>query len=289
MNKCWFVLEQPFYTPPEYATPSKAGGKAEGPLRLGDAVPSPKCLYPILTQGPLPLFTPDMRISSTHFCDFTWDTLSERQGDAAVGAGAPLATAAVGATVYAGVKAEFKRTIKDWAKFEAMDTEIVQPSKAYINAMLEKEGVKDHMDQNKTLLLDRWAVYVVTGLMIARAGGTICSSVSSSTGLGAGPSLDVAGVANATLRASDKSSNSRIKSTAFQGDRIWAVRFAKVQKGLLRPRWKQTEATVGAALDGSGEEEENVGEVLQHQGMADFTTTEAKTDRGHFIFRMSTR
>ncbi|KAF4428916.1 hypothetical protein F53441_14029 [Fusarium austroafricanum] len=283
MNKCWFVLEQSFFTPPQYATLSKAGGKAEGDLRLGDVVPSPKDLYPILTKGPLPLFGPDMRISSSQFCDFSWDTTKEREGDATVGGGAPIATA-VGATVNAEVKAEFKRTMKNWVNYETMDIEIVQPSTAYIKAVLNKEDVKNHIDQKKIPLLDRWTVYVVTGLMIGRAQGTVGNSTSSSTGFGGGPEVDVPGVASAKLNASIKNSNETSKSVQVQGDRIWAVRFAKVHKGLLRPRWMQTEETVGAALDGKGQGDELVEEVLQHEEITDFEIAQLSTDRHGQMF-----
>ncbi|KAF4957459.1 hypothetical protein FGADI_3095 [Fusarium gaditjirri] len=284
MNKCWFVLEQSFFTPPEYATPSKAGGKAEGDLRLGDVVPSPKQLYPILTKGPLPVFGPDMRISSSQFCGFSWQTTKEREGNATVGGGAPIANT-VGATVNAEIETNFRRTMESWVDYETMDIEIVQPSTAYIKAVLQKEDVKNHIDQQKFPLLDRWSVYVVTGLMIGRASGTVGNSMANSKGFGGGPEVDIPGIANAKLTASVKSSNEITKSTQVQGDRIWAVRFAKVHKGLMRSRWMQTEETIGAALDSKAQDNESVVEVLQHEEMTDFEITEVATDRhGQMIF-----
>ncbi|KAF5674769.1 hypothetical protein FCIRC_7634 [Fusarium circinatum] len=278
MNKCWFVLEQSFFAPPEYATTSRAGGKAEGDLRLGDVVPSPKDLYPILTQGLLPLFGPDMRISSSQFCGFSWHTTKEREVVATAGGGAPIANA-VGATVNAEVETEFRRTMENWVEYETMDIEIVQPSTAYIKAVLKKEDVQNHIDQQKILHLDRWSVYVVTGLMIGRASGTVGNSISSSKGFGGGPEVDIPGIANAKVTASVKSSNETTKSAQVQGDRIWAVRFAKVHKGILRSRWMQTEETVGAALDWKAQDDEEVGDVLQHEEITNFEITQVATDR----------
>ncbi len=189
MNKCWFVLRQSFYTPPEYASPTRAGGKTVGgDLRLGDVVPSPKDIYPILTQGQLPIFTPDMRISPSQLCEFTWDTKSEKENGGTIGAGAPIAAVA-GATVNAELKVEFKKTMQNWGKFKTVDTEVVQPSRIYIDAVLAQPDVKDHIEQQKVLFLNQWTVFVVTGLMIARAGGSIGSSESSSNTFGGG--LDV--------------------------------------------------------------------------------------------------
>ncbi|KAF6514081.1 hypothetical protein HZS61_006337 [Fusarium oxysporum f. sp. conglutinans] len=89
-----------FFTPPEYASQSKAGGNANGDLRLGHVVPSPKRLYPILTRSPLPVFTPDMSISSSQFCEFSWDMTKSHEGDVTVGGGTQIANA-VGATINA--------------------------------------------------------------------------------------------------------------------------------------------------------------------------------------------
>lgn len=188
MNKCWFVLEQSFFSPPVYANQSKAGGKAEGGLRLGDVVPSPKDLYPILTSGSLPLFTPDMRILTTQFCDFQWDRTREHEGHLTVAGGIPLANT-VGATTIGEFMAEFKRTMKNWVSYDTIDMETVQPSKSYINSVLEAEDVKDFIGQQKTPLLNRWTVYVVTGLMIGRVRGTVGDSSSRSRGIGGGPEL----------------------------------------------------------------------------------------------------
>ncbi|RYC79486.1 hypothetical protein BFJ63_vAg17632 [Fusarium oxysporum f. sp. narcissi] len=112
MNKGWLVPEQSFFIPPEYASQSKAGGKSNGDPRLGDVVPSPKSLYPIITGGPLPVFTPDMRISSSQFCEFSWDMTKSHEGDVTVGGGTQIANA-VGATINAEIKAEFRRTMKN--------------------------------------------------------------------------------------------------------------------------------------------------------------------------------
>lgn len=105
-----------------------------------------------------------------------------------MGAGAPIAAAA-GVTLSAEFSAEFKKTVKSWARFMAMDTEVVQPSRDYIDRVLAQDDVKTHIDDSKIPLLDRWTVFVVTGLMIARAGGTFGSSESNSQKFDGGPDM----------------------------------------------------------------------------------------------------
>ncbi|KAG5790724.1 hypothetical protein H9Q69_010218 [Fusarium xylarioides] len=135
-----------------------------------------------------------------------------------------------------------------------MDIEIVQPSTAYIKAVLKKEDVQNYIDQQKIPLLDRWSVYMVTGLMIGRASGTVGNSMSSSKGFGGGPEVDIPGIAKAKMTASVKSSDETTK-------------------------WMQTEETVGAALDWKVQDDEKVEDVLQHEGMTKFEITQAATSR----------
>lgn len=71
------------------------------------------------------------------------------------------------------------------------------------------------------------------------------------------------------LRGSRNDSTESNRSAEIQSDRVWAVRFAKIHKGLLRRRWMQTEETIGAALDGDDVEDEEVQEVLRHEGFQD--------------------
>lgn len=96
---------------------------------------------------------------------------------------------------------------------------------------------------------------------------------------------DMPGFANAKVAVSVKSSNETTKSAQVQGDRIWAVRFAKVHKGLIRSRWMQTEETVGAALDWKAQHDEKVEDVLQHEEIRDFQIVAVANDHhGQMIF-----
>lgn len=95
---------------------------------------------------------------------------------------------------------------------------------------------------------------------------------------------DISSIATTNLDASRANKTETSNSAEIQGDRIWAVRFAKVHKGLLRSRWIQTEVTVGAALDGSEEEKEKVGDVLKNEGISDFGIVETTTEGQNFVF-----
>lgn len=97
--------------------------------------------------------------------------------------------AATGITVGAELDAEFKKTTRNWAEFASLDTEVVQPSRAYIDQLLALPDVQEHIGRDSKARLGSWSVYVVTGLMIARAGGTVGSSEGQSRSLGGGPDV----------------------------------------------------------------------------------------------------
>lgn len=81
------------------------------------------------------------------------------------------------------------------------------------------------------------------------------------------PARDIPAAVNFKVGDMHKNSTETHKSAQVQSDRVWAVRFAKVHKGLLRRKWLQTEETAGAALDGDDEGEEQVQKVLEHEGL----------------------
>lgn len=65
----------------------------------------------------------------------------------------------------------------------------MQPSRAYIDQLIQLPGVRDFNEHQQFLGLNRWTFYVVAGLMIARAGGTLGNSRASSRTFSAGPSV----------------------------------------------------------------------------------------------------
>lgn len=89
---------------------------------------------------------------------------------------------------------------------------------------------------------------------------------------------DVAGLVNFKLSTTLSKSTDETRQAQLQGDRIWAVRFAKIHKGLLRSRWTQTAETAGATLSEHEEEAERPSEVLKHEEVGDFEVVEFQGD-----------
>ncbi|KAJ3472040.1 hypothetical protein NLG97_g11340 [Lecanicillium saksenae] len=122
--------------------------------------------------------------------------------------------------------------------------------------------VQREIAQQKLRRGDESTFYIVTGLMIARKGGSV------------GAEVDASGAGNASIDMGYKNTEETFKSGHTEGDRVWAVRLAKVHNGRRCRRWMQTEEPEGYALDVDGEAEEDVAEVLRFEGVEDFDILE---------------
>ena len=91
---------------------------------------------------------------------FHWDTTSGSDGHA------KLSAQMDGLPVSGTVKAEFKKTVHDWAKFKTLDTQLIVPTPQYIKDTMAGPAVKEELGKH---LLPK-SVFMVTGLKIARGG-----------------------------------------------------------------------------------------------------------------------
>lgn len=159
-SKCWFVLQQTHYPPPDT---SKTGGP-KGPICLGHLIPNLKHLDEVINRhGPLDL-PADIPIYTTKATDLTWDMDKSGAIDFSVSAGAPIAAAA-GLTAQVSAGVAFKQTVKRYWEFECLDTLVIQPTRAYIEDSVEDEEVSQYL---RSRLLGSSSVFMVTGIMIAR-------------------------------------------------------------------------------------------------------------------------
>lgn len=165
MDKCWFVLRQTHYPAPEYKYPGMAFGTAEGPICLGHIIPSPKEIDNIINSDGITPFPRDMRIWPTSAVDFRFSNKVTKDVQASAGAGAPIA-ATTGMTINAEAGAVFRRMMGDTWAIDQLDTQIVQPTMAYLEQCRNSVHLAAWVEKNK--FLGSWKVYMISGLMIAR-------------------------------------------------------------------------------------------------------------------------
>ncbi|KAK8000561.1 hypothetical protein PG990_013161 [Apiospora arundinis] len=265
MEKCWFVLRQRHYPAPVYAYPGMAYGEAEGPIRLGHFVAGPKQLDQVINSGGdgVVPFPKDMRIWATETAQFRLSRKEDRGHDNEAGANVPIA-AAVGVSVGAEAGAVFRKMMgEDW-EIEALETQIVQPTAAYLETCCGREGrVAQWVERHK--LLGAWKVYMISGIIVAR-GAKFGRTDTSEVGVNFGGGVDLIGAAGAKINIENRKENEVKISGQSMNAFVWAVRLTEVSKSLFRSDIVQRTATKGAVF-ASGPKKFDVAEVLAETGL----------------------
>lgn len=185
MDKCWFVLPQTHYPPPQE---DEENGKQTGPICLGHFIQDLEHLDQVINEsGPEP-FSLEMPIYRTQPIGFEWENNREGGIDLSVSADAPVAAGA-GVTAKASMGFALKKTVRDYWQFDQLDTMVVQPSRAYINRCLATPQIAEFLQQKK--LLSTWSIYIITGLKIVRGSSTRQTSYGRERGLRGGTGVYV--------------------------------------------------------------------------------------------------
>ncbi|KAF4435105.1 hypothetical protein FACUT_7406 [Fusarium acutatum] len=245
MEKVWFKLRQTDYPPsPEDAILRGDGDDSTAPLCLGHLVSNLKALDFPLNHGSILPFPSRMRVFGNSTLNFTWDDTRLRSP------GTNLA--ATGVTAKASLQFAFMKTVESHEEYDRLDTYIVQPTKGYIEDCLERDQLKAYVKGKVS-----WSMFMITGIKVARAGKR---EAQEETNLAAdiGPELDLPSQVSAE----------------HPGDFIWAIRLAKIHKGLLMKDWSVDPHTKRATFAAGDESELIVEGVLRNEGLEGFTVVE---------------
>lgn len=179
-SKCWFVLKQTHYPPPEI--PTNGTGKLKGPICLGHIIPDLRHLDSVINRRDLLPIPPEMPIYSTKSWELAWKVNNADGIDLFANVRAPIA-AAVGLTVQGDVGVAFERTVGKYWEFEALETAIIQPTAAYIEDSMETDEVVAYVKRQGPLRSS--SSFMITGIIIAK-GSKYEVSHSTAKGLGGG-------------------------------------------------------------------------------------------------------
>ncbi|KAK0641771.1 hypothetical protein B0T16DRAFT_420504 [Cercophora newfieldiana] len=249
MDKCWFVLRQTHYTAPVYASPSMAFGKAEGPLRLGHVLPGPRSVDNIINTGGILDFHKDMRITKKNTVNFRYSSQAEQAAEVNAEGGFSIAAAA-GVMVNVDAGAMFRQIMGNNWQIDRLETQIMQPTLAYIEKCRTSTEVASWIATHK--MLGAWKLYIITGLMIAR-GARNERTEWSERGANAGTGADLPGVATGKLSARHATTKDTEVSGEHEDDFVWAIRLSLVSKGILSNAVEVEPYTEGAVLAPSPE------------------------------------
>ncbi|WKT40442.1 hypothetical protein QSH57_005248 [Fusarium oxysporum f. sp. vasinfectum] len=268
MEKVWFKLRQADYPPPpEDAILRGDGDDSAAPLCLGHFISNLKTLDFPLNHGSILPFPTRMRVFCNTTLNFTWDDTRLKSPGTNLAAGAPI-LAATGVTVKASLQFAFMKTVENHEAYDRLDTYIVQPTKGYIEDCLEQDQLNAHVKGKVS-----WSMFMITGIKVARAGKREAQE-ETNVAADIGPELELPLVATMRATATNKRIASQRVSGEHPGDFIWAIRLAKIHKGLLMKDWSVDPYTKRATFAGDDDSELNVESVLRDEGLEGFTIVE---------------
>ncbi|KAJ5261224.1 hypothetical protein N7478_011819 [Penicillium angulare] len=156
MENCWFVLRQQHYPPPK---------DGMGPIRLGSIIPSLRKLDSVVNEDGPERFPPNVHVYTTRKDDFQWKSGRGREYKVDSDVGLPVGMVP-GIAVGGAAGAAFQRSVSNYAEFD-LEAQIIQPTEGYLEDSVEDEHVQRYIKRNASLL-NRWSLFMITGLMIAR-------------------------------------------------------------------------------------------------------------------------
>ncbi|KAK1513159.1 hypothetical protein CTAM01_00555 [Colletotrichum tamarilloi] len=182
-SKCWFVLSQTHYPPPEI--PKNGFGPSRGPVCLGHLITDLRHLDNVINRdGPLDI-PPNMPIHSSKGWGLNWQIHTGRGAEVSATAGAPIAAAA-GVTIKLDAGLAFEMSVRKHWEFEALETFIVQPTNNFVEESVGTTEVLDHLKKQGWLKTS--TLFMITGIAIAR-GASIGVSQTATKKIVGGPGM----------------------------------------------------------------------------------------------------
>ncbi|KAK2023034.1 hypothetical protein LX32DRAFT_628892 [Colletotrichum zoysiae] len=269
MDKVWFKLRQADYPPPN---PEAMGtGTETGPLDLGHFIPDLRRLDFPINRGEIEPFPRSMPVFSTASISFRWEDTQASEYGGVLGGGAPvLAAAGVPVIAQADVSAVFRSSVLKHEAYERLDTYMVQVNRSYVADCLDEGKLAQYKKDHA--VLGAWSMFIITGLKIARAGPR---SSSSARGVeyGVGLEAELPAIASARVGPIFSREGETTMSTERQSDFVWAVRLAKVHKGLVMKDWSVNPYTKKATFN-NADGKVDVEETLSAEGVKAFRVFE---------------
>lgn len=205
-----------------------------------------------------------MPIYPTKAWDLTWEANKSNGVGVAGESGVPIAAAA-GITILSNAGAAFKKTIRNFWKFESLDTFIFQPTSEYIEESVEDDEVATYLARRGPLRSS--TMFMITGIIVARGAESKTSEVRTQDiygGLGVGTPAVAEAKTSANVSDETKISATTQKTTDF----VWAVRLAKISKGILDRQWSHNTFSSGATfgLEEKANEGKQIADALREEG-----------------------
>ncbi|PNP43615.1 hypothetical protein TGAMA5MH_04587 [Trichoderma gamsii] len=270
MDKVWFKLRQTCYPPgPEETILAGDGDDSQGPLCLGHCIADLKHLDSPFNSGAVVPFPQRMNVFSSHIVDFKWERKRGFATSLALAANAPIAATIGLLTVKASVSMAFKRSVSQIEEYSRLDTYIVQPTRRYIQQCLETDELKKYVGDKP-----HWSFFMITGLRVARAGTRLDITSKHALEIKGGPDTDIPNAAAGEVTSETKVACEDETKQGQVSDFIWAVRLAKIYKGILMTDWSIDPYTHRATFNTESKQHVDVVAIVRNERLESFLVVE---------------
>jgi hypothetical protein len=242
-DKRWFVVPHGTDYPPPTLS-DDPDERSEGPICLGHIITSLKEIDYVINRksGPLP-YPADMPILQSKQTRFKWDV--DKGDNVNLSGTAPILVAPV--TMETEVEVAFKRSVWNYWEFDTLDTIMIQPTLEYVEDSLEDEQVQRALRDKKPFGSSSWAVYMISGIKIAR-GASMKQSESRKRGAGGGAGVNVPGLVEMNARVDVSTAEESSAAYKQETDFPWALKLTKISKRLLESRLRLETEVKGATF-----------------------------------------
>ncbi|KAK1639236.1 hypothetical protein BDP81DRAFT_423753, partial [Colletotrichum phormii] len=185
-----------------------------------------------------------MAIYSSKSWELRYQMDTRRGAEVSATAGVPIAAAA-GVTMKLDAGLAFETSVSNHWEFESLDTSIIQPTLAFVEESISTAEVCDYLDGQACYKTS--TMFMITGIACVR---TVHSEVP-------------LGIAETGLQGGFSKDKALVSSAKRTTDFVWAVRLAKISKGLLDWKWSWETLSRGATFGRTTDDAEVGGQIAK--------------------------
>ncbi|KAK3324953.1 hypothetical protein B0H66DRAFT_636474 [Apodospora peruviana] len=247
-QKCWFLISSnPLragqYPPPTTTVLDDGKESQSGAICLGDLISDVKSLdFPVNNSKPR-VYPLDMPIQRTESGKLQWSPGKEGVHEVAGSFDAPALAAATGVELGANFSLAMNKTVNNCWEFEKTEILTIQPRQSYVTRVLAQGDVAQWVSDNKAKKL-----FMITGLYIVKGETSATQDTARGPSISAGAKVGVPEVVLLGSNYTFSNTKTNSASRAGMGDFIWAIRLAKLSKGLLDKSWTAKSYSSGATF-----------------------------------------
>ncbi|KAJ2996984.1 hypothetical protein NUW58_g795 [Xylaria curta] len=191
--------------------------------------------------------------------DFEWKTTDEGRINISTGVEAPIA-AVLGVDIGMSAGVAFQKAVNRCWKFEKLETFTANITQSYVDDSVETAEVESYIQRHKEWLVKNPSLYIITGIMVGRT-AKLSESSTQGRGVNAGAGANASEIAGATGEF-DVSRSKTFSSSQRLDDFVFAIRVAKITKGLLDKTWSWATLSDGATF-GAGDNSKETIELIK--------------------------